>query len=100
MRPGPGAIAAFGGSPLRVAALNTLLREGEASTEQVAASLGTTQNAVRRQLLALESAGLVGMRRATHPRGLGGITYWRTDRDRVEDTIDDLVTEVFRNVAY
>lgn len=86
----PDALEAIGVSHVRVAALRELVRDGPASTAEIARRLEMPQDATRRQLGYLQAGGLVTSRRATHPRGLGGITYWEADTEAVLGLVDDL----------
>jgi predicted transcriptional regulator len=79
----------------RIAILNALLRDGILSTTDVVNRVGGQFNGVWRLLMRLERAGLVSREHATHPRGIGRITYWRPDSNAVHEMIDRLADELF-----
>jgi predicted ArsR family transcriptional regulator len=82
----------------RIAVLNALLRDGERSVAALAEELGLTPNAAWRHLVGLERANLARRRRATHPRGVGRITYWSADRNRALQAVDEFEDELLRGV--
>jgi DeoR family suf operon transcriptional repressor len=76
---GRSAAPAEGAHPTRQAALSLLLREGEATAAQLAASLGVSVQAMRRHLRSLEEGGLVEASPATEGPGRPSNRWRLTD---------------------
>ena len=74
-------------SSVRVELLRLLLAHDELTALEVMDALALTRNGVGKHLNALTEAGFLIERRATHPRGAGGVIYWRADRDRIARTL-------------
>lgn len=79
----------------RITVLNSVIREGVSSTADIAGRVGGSFNATWRLLVRLEGAGLVHRQHATHPRGVGRITYWRSDPDAVQEMVYRLEDALF-----
>lgn len=74
-------------SKVRVDLLRLMLAHDELTALEVMDALTLTRNGVGKHLNALTEAGFLVERRATHPRGIGGVIYWRADRDRIARTL-------------
>jgi predicted ArsR family transcriptional regulator len=70
-------------SPLRVALLQYVLAREECTALELMQTLNLTRNGVGKHLDELTAAGFLLERRATHPRGVGGVIYWSADRERI-----------------
>ena len=83
----PLGVALLDASQVRVDLLRLMLSHDELTALEVMDALGLTRNGVGRHLNALTEAGFLIERRATHPRGIGGVIYWRADRERIAHTL-------------
>lgn len=83
----PVGVALLDASQVRVDLLRLMLAHDELTALEVMDALGLTRNGVGKHLNALTEAGFLIERRATHPRGIGGVIYWRADRDRIARTL-------------
>jgi len=93
------AAPALGVSTLCVEVLRETVRSEAVSTAEIADALGITQNAAWQQLRRLRAAKLVTQRRDTHPRGAGGISYWRADPTAIAAVLDDLFIEILGDLT-
>ncbi|MGW9159661.1 ArsR/SmtB family transcription factor [Microbacterium sp. NPDC055665] len=73
----------LGASPARVELLRLVLDHHELTALEIMDVLGMTRNGVGKHLDELTAAGFLIARRATHPRGVGGVIYWRANRERI-----------------
>ena len=73
----------LGASPVRIAVLKLVLQHHEVTALDLMHALGLTRNGVGKHLDELTAAGYLIERNATHPRGTGGVKYWRADRDLI-----------------
>ncbi|MFJ2535773.1 ArsR/SmtB family transcription factor [Microbacterium maritypicum] len=77
----------LGASPARVELLRLLLDRHELTALEIMDVLGMTRNGVGKHLDELTAAGFLIARRAIHPRGVGGVIYWRADRERHQSSL-------------
>ncbi|PQZ55340.1 hypothetical protein CQ040_09910 [Microbacterium sp. MYb54] len=75
-------IALLDASRVRVDLLRLMLAHDELTAIELMDALELTRIGVGKHLNELTEAGLLIERRATHPRGTGGVIYWRADRGR------------------
>jgi len=80
------------GEPMRIKLLDRL-RAGEASVQELAAAVGTTQQNVSKHLGALADAGVVGRRKQ------GNFVYYRVVDDGIWRLCDDVCGSVERLTA-
>jgi len=83
----PVGVGLLDASQVRVDLLRLMLSHDELTALEVMDALGLTRNGVGKHLNALTEAGFLIERRATHPRGIGGVIYWRADRERIAHTL-------------
>ena len=88
------AYSALGISHRRVEILRFLLSREQTSVSQVMVEFGLTRNGVLGHLRAMQNGGLVSVRRSTHPRGAGPISYWKADTGAVSDLLEGLQLHV------
>lgn len=91
----PGIVFLLGASAVRVAVLRAVLAQEEVTALELMDVLGLTRNGVGKHLDELTAAGFLIERRATHPRGKGGVIYWRADRDRIAAELWRLTGDLF-----
>lgn len=90
--PGLGDVArVLGSTPTRLAVLRFFLDRDEGTVRELMAVTGLSRNAAGHQVSALHAAGILGERRAIHPRGQGVIAYWSADRAALHAIRDVLV---------
>lgn len=85
----------LGASPVRIAILRLVLAHGEVTALDLVHALNITRTGVGKNLDALTRAGFLIERRATHPRGSGGVIYWRADRERIQTALWELQATLF-----
>ena len=85
----------LGASPVRIAILRLVLAHGEVTALDLVHALNITRTGVGKNLDALTRAGFLLERRATHPRGTGGVIYWRADRERIQTALWELQATLF-----
>ncbi|MBD8519174.1 ArsR/SmtB family transcription factor [Plantibacter sp. CFBP 8804] len=79
----PDALTLLGALPLRVRILRLALERDEVTAADVMDATGATRNGIAPHLTELTDAGFLHARRATHPRGTGGIIYWSANREHI-----------------
>ncbi len=84
---GDPSVVLLGASEARIRVLELVIAHGEVTAAELMDALDLTRNGVGHHLAALTESGFLIERRATHPRGRGGIIYWRADRDQIHQAM-------------
>ncbi|MFJ8896592.1 helix-turn-helix domain-containing protein [Leifsonia sp. NPDC102414] len=86
--------ALLGVQPIRAEILRVTLARHQVTAAELMEELDLTRNGVGKHLTELTNAGLLVERRATHPRGTGGIIYWSADRAAITNALLTLVGRI------